>query len=1077
MNIVDVTTNSAPSVTIQAGSSYAQGTVLNGSNLFSASDPDGASDIDYIKLYDANTTGGGVWRYNGSVITPGGEVSGGYQFEYGNRNLLTYTVGVGTNDFVFEAFDDAGEDSNDAVGEITGTATNSASSVTIEAGSSYAAGTVLTGTDLISVTDPDGSSDIQNILVYDASDAPGAVWRFNGTVIDPEGAGNQFELNYDNLDLLTYTVGTGTDQFSFEARDFSGNISNEATHTINSTLAPSADDVREGTDTSASLTEGTWRTGTIDAEPVAGDGPGSQSPASDGRGGFVDKDWYRVTLDADRTYSFDAQSLSLTTGVVFARLYDSAGNEVGGSTEGEGVAPNFTYSTAGQSGSDSYYLAVSAGDTNDIDFRTATGDFRVRFIDSGAVATTDVAADTSTGATLAVGATVLGEIQQDDVSGDYIDADYFRVTLTGGQRYTFSADSGVDGGDTLDEVFIRLRDAQGNTLSPDIRDEDVTPEFIFDAPGSGSQTFYLAISAGGGGAWWDDTGAYSVSLTGEGTVPQPVNYRPLAQATDYIGDRGDVVPLTDLFDYSDPDGLSDIVSFAVQDRTSLGGHLTYLGEQMDPNVVYERPIDQIGDWAFVVGPPGTDYVGFNAIDGEGAFNTSVVASVSGAQVQGPTPLASAEDLFGQLKLSVLAQFALAAYPKNEAALIELERDGWSVIEWVDPASSSPDTGVKYFENQNASALAVEAPDGKSIVLAITGTNSAWDKPEDQTEWFDMPAHYAKLVPFFNQLNLSSYDSVYVTGHSLGAAMTEAFIIEQRGDPRFEGVALANPGFNSFEVPQLPNMSSFVIEGDIIRVPDLVPAQVGGKEISGDEYVLKNNFFSDVVSTAPRATALNLHEVELYVEAAKSLDRSSPFILENQYDLRKDERPYSIYLESLLIGANQQFSVAGSPGSTVSPETVVFGPRPEEFALGEDWTFSTDKNDRSTLTIDASAFTNTGWTIGAEGSEAVLSDAARQELLRSSGFGSLQINSSWADLDLTIEELEGTSILNETVYVSAGVGNDNIDGSATDRRIVATGRDGDDTLMGGGSPDILRGGIGRDDIHGGGGLRHPRGRRW
>lgn len=112
---------------------------------------------------------------------------------------------------------------------------NDPPAVTIEAASSYAAGTALNGTDLISVTDPDGSSDIQNILVYDAINSPGAVWRFNGTVIDPGGAGNQFDLNYDNLSLLTYTVGTGSDTFSFEARDFSGNISDEASHTITAT--------------------------------------------------------------------------------------------------------------------------------------------------------------------------------------------------------------------------------------------------------------------------------------------------------------------------------------------------------------------------------------------------------------------------------------------------------------------------------------------------------------------------------------------------------------------------------------------------------------------------------------------------------------------------------------------------------------------------------------------------------------------------------------------------------------------------------------------------------------------------
>lgn len=117
---IDVASNSAPTVTILASASYAAGTVLTGSQLFSASDPDGSSDIDYIKVFDNSTTGGAVWKYNGQIITPGGASAGGYQFEYANRDLLTYTVGTGSNDFVFEAFDMAGVDSNDAGHEIAG---------------------------------------------------------------------------------------------------------------------------------------------------------------------------------------------------------------------------------------------------------------------------------------------------------------------------------------------------------------------------------------------------------------------------------------------------------------------------------------------------------------------------------------------------------------------------------------------------------------------------------------------------------------------------------------------------------------------------------------------------------------------------------------------------------------------------------------------------------------------------------------------------------------------------------------------------------------------------------------------
>src|SRR5262245_23886898 len=71
--------------------------------------------------------------------------------------------------------------------------------------------------------------------------------------------------------------------------------------------------------------------------------------------------------------------------------------------------------------------------------------------------TTDtVPNDTGTGATLSAGQTVSGTIDQNDGDGSTTDADYYRVTLIGGHRYTFNANANVSGSDTLDAVAIRL---------------------------------------------------------------------------------------------------------------------------------------------------------------------------------------------------------------------------------------------------------------------------------------------------------------------------------------------------------------------------------------------------------------------------------------------------------------------------------------------------------------------------------------------------------------------------------------------------------------------------------------------
>ena len=576
------------------------------------------------------------------------------------------------------------------------------------------------------------------------------------------------------------------------------------------------DTVREGTDTSATLPVGSVRLGIIDAEPILGDGPADRPAVDDGQGGRVDKDWYRVTLEADRTYQFRAESINMTSDSVFARLFDSAGNAVGAGTEAEGDDAIFTFETSGQTGAQDYYLAVSAGDTNNSDFLTTTGRFLVSLFDLGATAADTVAANVDTSATIEVDTTQSGEIQQFDVGGNYFDADYYRVSLEGGQQYRIAADANPGAvSDNLDELFIRIRDADGAPISPDFSDEGAAPEILFNAAGNGMQDFYVAVSAGGSGAWWSKTGSYSLSVVGEGAAP-PTNYRPTAEATDYEGDPGEVVLLTDVFSYDDRDGLSDVTSFVIQDRTAESGYLTYLGKKQAPNMPYTRPIEELDDWAFVVGESGSDYVGFNVIDTDGLFNRSVVSEVSVApEMPGQELLRSAEELFGQEQLSVLADFAYAAYASNDA-VDQLRSAGWTIVD----SDYAPNLGISagriqgdhFYSGEGsvsgrASALLAESEDGLSLVIAFTGTDSnievALDWPTATVAHFP---HYRDLL---REIDYSRYEKIYVTGHSMGGAMAQAFATANQirdfeilgidlvtGDALdVEGVTFANPGYN------------------------------------------------------------------------------------------------------------------------------------------------------------------------------------------------------------------------------------------------------------------------------------------
>jgi hypothetical protein len=801
-----------------------------------------------------------------------------------------------------------------------------------------------------------------------------------------------------------------------------------------------------------------------------------------------------VAMDADGdfvvTWTSDQQDGSGYG--IYAQRYNAAGVAQGGEFRVNTTTANSQQEPAVAMDADGDFVLTWTSIGQD---GMSGGIYAQRYNAAGVPQGGDVAANTSTTSTLAAGETRSGQIDQNDISGNYIDADYFRVTLTGGQQYRFSASAGVDTSDSLTDVFIRLRDASGRTLSPDIHDEGAAPEFVFNAPGVGPQTFYLAISAGGSGAWWDDTGTYSVSLAQVGAAP-PTNYRPTAVATNRTGNSnddiinpGDIIPLSQLFSYSDPDGIADIVSFAVQDRTPGGGYLTYLNQRMDPNVVYERPIGQIGDWAFVVGPPGTDYVGFNAVDTAGTFNPTVVASVSGSQMQG-----SADALFGQKKLSTLADFAFAAYQKNEEEAAALAQKGWILLNDENLAANrwikTDGTNLKdtlgqyidgnYFENQNSSALVAKSADGKTLIISFTGTNSIWDR----FDWITMGQHYYRFLPLFQEMGLPAdirvlesshgFENIIVTGHSLGAAMAQAFKQHMVGE-NVAGVVFANPGLvvDSFQpfpdVPAYPavprhlnNFTSITIAQDPITLASILT------DLQGDQIRLEVTRLPGEEGDSPLLPSL--HDMNLYRDVAQFLESRSADVFQLQQNDTGDNpihyfKPYG----RVFVGdTDPSFSVLGSPsGVFVTPDTIIVTGQPTAPRVTDEWTFSTNSDDRSRLTINASTYSSTNWTVSADNGQVLLSNSNQQELLRSTGFGSLQLNSSsLADINLIIKELEGTTILNETVYVSAGHGNDKVDGSATDRRIVATGGEGNDTMFGGVSGDYFSGNNGSDMLDGG-----------
>jgi hypothetical protein len=85
--------------------------------------------------------------------------------------------------------------------------------------------------------------------------------------------------------------------------------------------------------------------------------------------------------------------------------------------------------------------------------------------------------------------TTSGTIDSTDINGGP-DDDYYKVTLTGGDQYTFTASSGLNLTDTLDSVFIRLRDSSGAIITTgNTSAAGPNPSFDYTVSGSGPQTY------------------------------------------------------------------------------------------------------------------------------------------------------------------------------------------------------------------------------------------------------------------------------------------------------------------------------------------------------------------------------------------------------------------------------------------------------------------------------------------------------------------------------------------------------------------------------------------------------------
>ena len=131
---------------------------------------------------------------------------------------------------------------------------------------------------------------------------------------------------------------------------------------------------------------------------------------------------------------------------------------------------------------------------------------------------TDIAADTTTTAAVAVGGSATGEIET------AADKDWFEVELEAGRTYRFDLQGAPGGHGTLSDTFLRrILDAEGNKSTGDGQHRTYNDDF------QGSRDSRVTFTATEAGTYYveasgdrDETGTYRLTVTDVTPVPEVV---------------------------------------------------------------------------------------------------------------------------------------------------------------------------------------------------------------------------------------------------------------------------------------------------------------------------------------------------------------------------------------------------------------------------------------------------------------------------------------------------------------------------------------------------------------------------
>ena len=386
-----------------------------------------------------------------------------------------------------------------------------------------------------------------------------------------------------------------------------------------------------------------------------------------------------------------------------------------------------------------------------------------------------------------------------------------------------------------------------------------------------------------------------------------------------------------------------------------------------------------------------------------------------------------------------------------------------------------DNGI--YTNQNAAALVGRSDD--ALFIAFRGTNDAaatvipgatsGGGSFDVDHWYRSPLfdglgvvstsdegmadHYALFAPLVAALDAYALDAnngiehVYVTGHSLGAGMAQAFMGDHAGSIAglYSALTFADPGYSGFGYLGTnfddARISSIRFDGDPILLGDLV------NQKGGDTYII------DRPEAEP---SFSLHSMDAYLSIAEYLTARQIDITDNAASRNGTPNSYSIPAIVENDGGWHVYPWSGDhsgqyDGVYVSTWNGVDGAYGSD---GDDVIHAWDGDDvvfgfAGSDTLIGGSGGGDDYYDGGDGIDTIAYPSTTRGVV---------VNLSASQDHATGPEIDTDQIFN-VENVIGGSGNDVIAGNDQDN--VLDGENGIDVLIGGAGFDTLMGGEGGD----------------